>query len=89
MLKLCISSNLACTRMFSPDKHEVKLKGVIYFQAIEEVYYDHLKNAHKVCISPTMIQKVHHNSFFFIHNSFSLPPSEPKPLPDLQREDSR
>lgn len=50
MLKLCISSNLACTRMFSPDKHEVKLKGVIYFQAIEEVYYDHLKNAHKVCI---------------------------------------
>lgn len=33
------------------DKHEVKLKGVIYFQAIEEVYYDHLKNAHKVCIS--------------------------------------
>lgn len=36
---------------FSADKHEVKLKGVIYFQAIEEVYYDHLKNAHKVCIS--------------------------------------
>lgn len=33
------------------DKHEVKLKGVIYFQAIEEVYYDHLKNAHKVCLS--------------------------------------
>lgn len=34
----------------STDKHEVKLKGVIYFQAIEEVYYDHLKNAHKVCV---------------------------------------
>lgn len=33
---------------FSPDKHETKMKGVIYFQAIEEVYYDHLKNAHKV-----------------------------------------
>ncbi len=30
------------------DKHEAKLKGVIYFQAIEEVYYDHLKSAHKV-----------------------------------------
>lgn len=30
------------------DKHETKLKGVIYFQAIEEVYYDHLKNAYKV-----------------------------------------
>lgn len=35
--------------LFSADKHEAKLKGVIYFQAIEEVYYDHLKNAHKVC----------------------------------------
>lgn len=32
----------------SADKHETKVKGVIYFQAIEEVYYDHLKNAHKV-----------------------------------------
>lgn len=26
------------------------MKGVIYFQAIEEVYYDHLKNAHKVSL---------------------------------------
>lgn len=32
------------------DKHETKMKGVIYFQAIEEVYYDHLKNAHKVSV---------------------------------------
>lgn len=30
------------------DKHESKLKGVIYFQAIEEVYYDHLRSATKV-----------------------------------------
>ncbi|XP_048838038.1 pleckstrin homology-like domain family B member 1 isoform X12 [Brienomyrus brachyistius] len=29
------------------DKHESKLKGVIYFQAIEEVYYDHLRSATK------------------------------------------
>uniref|UniRef100_A0A087XDY5 Pleckstrin homology-like domain family B member 1 n=1 Tax=Poecilia formosa TaxID=48698 RepID=A0A087XDY5_POEFO len=29
------------------DKHETKLKGVIYFQAIEEVYYDHLRSATK------------------------------------------
>ncbi|CAM4552212.1 unnamed protein product [Leuciscus chuanchicus] len=28
-------------------KHESKLKGVIYFQAIEEVYYDHLRSATK------------------------------------------
>lgn len=34
----------------STDKHEAKLKGVIYFQAIEEVYYDHLKSAHKVSV---------------------------------------
>ncbi|XP_035990587.1 pleckstrin homology-like domain family B member 2 isoform X6 [Fundulus heteroclitus] len=35
------------TLSYYADKHEVKLKGVIYFQAIEEVYYDHLKSAHK------------------------------------------
>uniref|UniRef100_A0A8C3FGR8 Pleckstrin homology like domain family B member 1 n=1 Tax=Chrysemys picta bellii TaxID=8478 RepID=A0A8C3FGR8_CHRPI len=45
------------------DKHETKLKGVIYFQAIEEVYYDHLRSAAKkglfnlslanVCILPS------------------------------------
>ncbi|CAI5781079.1 PH domain-containing protein [Podarcis lilfordi] len=29
------------------DKEETKLKGVIYFQAIEEVYYDHLRSAFK------------------------------------------
>ncbi|KAM4703025.1 pleckstrin homology-like domain family B member 3 [Rhinophrynus dorsalis] len=29
------------------DKEEQKLKGVIYFQAIEEVYYDHLRSAFK------------------------------------------
>ncbi|XP_015098488.2 pleckstrin homology-like domain family B member 3 [Vicugna pacos] len=29
------------------DKEEAKLKGVIYFQAIEEVYYDHLRCAFK------------------------------------------
>uniref|UniRef100_A0A8B9QZQ7 PH domain-containing protein n=2 Tax=Anas platyrhynchos TaxID=8839 RepID=A0A8B9QZQ7_ANAPL len=31
------------------DKEETKLKGVIYFQAIEEVYYDHGRAA---CKSP-------------------------------------
>ncbi|XP_036603456.1 pleckstrin homology-like domain family B member 2 isoform X7 [Trichosurus vulpecula] len=35
------------TFSYYADKHEAKLKGVIYFQAIEEVYYDHLKNAYK------------------------------------------
>ncbi|XP_041823811.1 pleckstrin homology-like domain family B member 2 isoform X2 [Melanotaenia boesemani] len=35
------------TLTYYADKHEAKLKGVIYFQAIEEVYYDHLKSAHK------------------------------------------
>ncbi len=37
-----------CAFYMVSDKHEAKLKGVIYFQAIEEVYYDHLKSAHKV-----------------------------------------
>lgn len=32
----------------SADKHEAKLKGLIYFQAIQEVYYDHLQCAAKV-----------------------------------------
>uniref|UniRef100_A0A8C9KLA7 Pleckstrin homology like domain family B member 3 n=1 Tax=Panthera tigris altaica TaxID=74533 RepID=A0A8C9KLA7_PANTA len=32
---------------FSKTKEETKLKGVIYFQAIEEVYYDHLRCAFK------------------------------------------
>ncbi|XP_078726132.1 pleckstrin homology-like domain family B member 1 isoform X4 [Lampetra fluviatilis] len=35
------------TFSYYADKHETKLKGLIYFQAIEEVYYDHLKSAHK------------------------------------------
>ncbi|XP_050190065.1 pleckstrin homology-like domain family B member 2 isoform X4 [Myiozetetes cayanensis] len=35
------------TFTYYADKHETKLKGIIYFQAIEEVYYDHLKNAYK------------------------------------------
>ncbi|CAL8304456.1 unnamed protein product, partial [Gadus morhua 'NCC'] len=35
------------TLTYYADKHETKMKGVLYFQAIEEVYYDHLKSAHK------------------------------------------
>lgn len=41
------SDHVVCVS--SSDKHETKLKGVIYFQAIEEVYYDHLRSATKVC----------------------------------------
>lgn len=54
----CISvrHNVMCFNMFLffflslhlSDKHETKLKGLIYFQAIEEVYYDHLRSATKV-----------------------------------------
>ena len=33
---------------FAADCDERKLKGVIYFQAIEEVYYDHLRTAASV-----------------------------------------
>lgn len=67
------------------DKHEVKLKGVIYFQAIEEVYYDHLKNAHKVGINISVL------SLKRAHSHCVLPVSgpEPKSLSHLQRKDSR
>ncbi|XP_078283056.1 pleckstrin homology-like domain family B member 1 isoform X5 [Rhinoraja longicauda] len=39
------------TLSYYADKHESKLKGVIYFQAIEEVYYDHLRSASKGYLS--------------------------------------
>ncbi|KAM9299141.1 pleckstrin homology-like domain family B member 1 [Gastrophryne carolinensis] len=42
-----VFDRLKRTLSYYVDKHEAKLKGVIYFQAIEEVYYDHLRNAAK------------------------------------------
>ncbi|XP_059404232.1 pleckstrin homology-like domain family B member 1 isoform X8 [Carassius carassius] len=49
------------------DKHETKLKGVIYFQAIEEVYYDHLRSGTK---SPnpslTFCVKTHDRLYFMV-----------------------
>ncbi|CAL9685565.1 unnamed protein product [Knipowitschia caucasica] len=55
------------TLTYYADKHETKMKGVIYFQAIEEVYYDHLKNAHK---SPnpslTFCVKTHDRVYYMV-----------------------
>ncbi|XP_057676080.1 pleckstrin homology-like domain family B member 1 isoform X5 [Corythoichthys intestinalis] len=49
------------------DKHETKLKGLIYFQAIEEVYYDHLRIATK---SPnpslTFCVKTHDRLYYMV-----------------------
>ncbi|XP_068186667.1 pleckstrin homology-like domain family B member 1 isoform X9 [Antennarius striatus] len=49
------------------DKHENKLKGLIYFQAIEEVYYDHLRSATK---SPnpslTFCVKTHDRLYYMV-----------------------
>ncbi|XP_069470512.1 pleckstrin homology-like domain family B member 1 isoform X3 [Ambystoma mexicanum] len=42
-----VFDRLKRTLSYYVDKHESKLKGVIYFQAIEEVYYDHLRSAAK------------------------------------------
>uniref|UniRef100_F7CNH5 Pleckstrin homology-like domain family B member 1 n=3 Tax=Monodelphis domestica TaxID=13616 RepID=F7CNH5_MONDO len=42
-----VFDRLKRTLSYYADKHETKLKGVIYFQAIEEVYYDHLRSAAK------------------------------------------
>ncbi|XP_078055212.1 pleckstrin homology-like domain family B member 1 isoform X25 [Mustelus asterias] len=55
------------TLSYYVDKHESKLKGVIYFQAIEEVYYDHLRSASK---SPnpslTFCVKTHDRLYFMV-----------------------
>uniref|UniRef100_G1R718 Pleckstrin homology-like domain family B member 1 n=1 Tax=Nomascus leucogenys TaxID=61853 RepID=G1R718_NOMLE len=42
-----VFDRLKRTLSYYVDKHEMKLKGVIYLQAIEEVYYDHLRSAAK------------------------------------------
>uniref|UniRef100_A0A3P8Z9R8 Pleckstrin homology-like domain family B member 1 n=1 Tax=Esox lucius TaxID=8010 RepID=A0A3P8Z9R8_ESOLU len=42
-----VFDRLKRTFSYYVDKHETKLKGIIYFQAIEEVYYDHLRSATK------------------------------------------
>ncbi|KAJ8278157.1 hypothetical protein GJAV_G00084510 [Gymnothorax javanicus] len=55
------------TLSYYADKHEAKLKGVIYFQAIEEVYYDHLKNAHKSpSPSLTFSVKTHDRVYYMV-----------------------
>ncbi|XP_066190755.1 pleckstrin homology-like domain family B member 1 isoform X5 [Sylvia atricapilla] len=55
------------TLSYYVDKHEIKLKGVIYFQAIEEVYYDHLRSAAK---SPnpalTFCVKTHDRLYYMV-----------------------
>ncbi|XP_034024091.1 pleckstrin homology-like domain family B member 1 isoform X2 [Thalassophryne amazonica] len=43
-----VFDRLKRTFSYYVDKHETKLKGVIYFQATEEVYYDHLRSATKM-----------------------------------------
>ncbi|XP_072774304.1 pleckstrin homology-like domain family B member 1 isoform X2 [Taeniopygia guttata] len=55
------------TLSYYVDKHETKLKGVIYFQAIEEVYYDHLRSAAK-SPSPalTFCVKTHDRLYYMV-----------------------
>ncbi|XP_026536743.1 pleckstrin homology-like domain family B member 1 isoform X2 [Notechis scutatus] len=47
-----VFDRLRHTLSYYVDKHEAKLKGLIYFQAIEEVYYDHLQCAAKKRLFP-------------------------------------
>ncbi|CAM4729633.1 unnamed protein product [Leuciscus chuanchicus] len=55
------------TLAYYADKHETKMKGVIYFQAIEEVYYDHVKNAHKSPnTSLTFSVKTHDRVYYMV-----------------------
>ncbi|XP_067294917.1 pleckstrin homology-like domain family B member 1 isoform X7 [Pseudorasbora parva] len=62
-----VFDRLKRTFSYYVDKHETKLKGVIYFQAIEEVYYDHLRSATK---SPnpslTFCVKTHDRLYFMV-----------------------
>ncbi|KAG1951487.1 pleckstriny-like domain family B [Pimephales promelas] len=62
-----VFDRLKRTFSYYADKHESKLKGVIYFQAIEEVYYDHLRSATK---SPnpslTFCVKTHDRLYFMV-----------------------
>uniref|UniRef100_A0AAY4D3J2 Pleckstrin homology-like domain family B member 1 n=1 Tax=Denticeps clupeoides TaxID=299321 RepID=A0AAY4D3J2_9TELE len=62
-----VFDRLKRTFSYYTDKHESKLKGVIYFQAIEEVYYDHLRSATK---SPnpslTFCVKTHDRLYYMV-----------------------
>ncbi|XP_018598382.2 pleckstrin homology-like domain family B member 1 isoform X2 [Scleropages formosus] len=62
-----VFDRLKRTFSYYVDKHESKLKGVIYFQAIEEVYFDHLRNAAK---SPnprlTFCVKTHDRLYYMV-----------------------
>ncbi|XP_069080882.1 pleckstrin homology-like domain family B member 1 isoform X25 [Pleurodeles waltl] len=62
-----VFDRLKRTFSYYVDKHESKLKGVIYFQAIEEVYYDHLRSAAK---SPnpalTFCVKTHDRLYYMV-----------------------
>uniref|UniRef100_A0A3Q2U2B4 Pleckstrin homology-like domain family B member 1 n=1 Tax=Fundulus heteroclitus TaxID=8078 RepID=A0A3Q2U2B4_FUNHE len=66
-----VFDRLKRTFSYYVDKHETKLKGVIYFQAIEEVYYDHLRSATKVRLtSPnpalTFCVKTHDRLYYMV-----------------------
>ncbi|KAF7657411.1 hypothetical protein LDENG_00027770 [Lucifuga dentata] len=62
-----VFDRLKRTFSYYVEKHETKLKGVIYFQAIEEVYYDHLRSATK---SPnpslTFCVKTHDRLYYMV-----------------------
>ncbi|XP_061137560.1 pleckstrin homology-like domain family B member 1 isoform X7 [Syngnathus typhle] len=62
-----VFDRLKRTFSYYMEKHETKLKGVIYFQAIEEVYYDHLRSATK---SPnpalTFCVKTHDRLYYMV-----------------------
>ncbi|XP_060708531.1 pleckstrin homology-like domain family B member 2 isoform X2 [Hemiscyllium ocellatum] len=49
------------------DKEETKLKGVIYFQALEEIYFDHLRRASKSPNPPlTFCLKTYDRLFYMV-----------------------
>ena len=69
-IHFCLLTKLVLFSFLPTDKHETKLKGVIYFQAIEEVYYDHLRSATKVRRNTRFLSSLFTHSLFSSHILF-------------------
>ncbi|XP_076816625.1 uncharacterized protein LOC143462376 isoform X1 [Clavelina lepadiformis] len=48
------------------DKHETKVKGIIYFQAIEDVFFDHLKSQKSPNSALTFCVKCYDRVYYFV-----------------------
>jgi pleckstrin homology-like domain family B len=54
------------TLSYYMDKHEVKLRGIIYFQSINEVYVDHMRTIKSPDPKSTFVVKTFDRNFYFV-----------------------